>query len=280
MPSSCPRSGAPFDRSPVRVTGSSRWSPDEPARAWPQPIRSVRDCQSPCLTGGKAGERRLMNAIINEPRRMNPLLRLGIFVAERTMGRAAVPARLLAWSPRTALGAGMLEATATHRIPGLGHRQLKLARLTASLTSNCAFCIDMNAHAHREASLSDREVCALRDGTEAAEPGFSVAERLIIAYARGLSSTPLAVEDELLAQMTETFDEHQLVVLAATIASVNYWARFNHGLGVPPAGFGDHCLWLGPQGGDGNSTDIGPVPQLDGADRPDESCRDSRLGLR
>lgn len=80
-----------------------------------------------------------MNAIIEEPRRMNPLLRLGIFIAERTMGRTAVPARLL----------------------------------------------------------------------------------------------------------TATFDERQLVLLAATIASVNYWARFNQGLGVPPAGFGDHCLLPG-----------------------------------
>ena len=197
------------------------------------------------LDWGEDGERHLMNAIIKEPRRMNPLLRLGVFIAERTMGRTAVPARLLAWSPRTALGAGMLEATAAHRIPGLGRRQLKLARLTASLTANCAFCIDMNAHAHREAGITDREVYALRDGTEAAEPGFSPAERLIIAYARGLSSTPLAVDDDLLAQMTATFDERQLVLLAATVASVNYWARFNQGLGVPPAGFGDHCLLPG-----------------------------------
>ena len=186
-----------------------------------------------------------MTPIIDEPRRVNPLLRLGIFVAERVMGRRAVPARLLAWSPRTAVGAGALEATTVHQIPGLDARALKLARITASLAVNCAFCIDMNAHGHRESGISDREVCALRDGTEDAEPGFSNVERLIIAYARALSATPLGLDDDLLTRMVGAFDERQLVLLASTVASVNYWARFNHGLGVPPAGFGDHCLLPG-----------------------------------
>ena len=183
-----------------------------------------------------------MSPIIDEPRRINPLLRLGILVAERVMGRRAVPARLLAWSPRTAVGAGALEATTAHTIPGLDARQLKLARITASLVVNCAFCIDMNAHGHREAGISDRQLCALRDDAEDAEPGFSNAERLIIAYARALSATPLGLDDDLLTDMVGAFDERQLVMLASTIASVNYWARFNHGLGVPPAGFGGHCL--------------------------------------
>lgn len=193
-----------------------------------------------------------MTPIIGEPRRINPLLRLGILIAERTTGRRTAPARLLAWAPRTAIGAGMLEATAVHRIRGLDARHLKLARLAASLTTNCAFCIDMNAHAHREAGLTDREVYALRDGNEDDEPGFSASERLVIAYARALSQTPPATEDDLLAAMAATFTEQQVVLLAATVASVNYWARFNQGLGIPSAGFGDHCLL---------PADPGPVPE-------------------
>ena len=186
-----------------------------------------------------------MGPVIGEPARTNPLLRLGIAITERVTGRRMVPARLLAWSPRTALGAGTLEATTAHRIPGLPPRVLKIARLTASLAANCAFCIDMNAHGHRLAGLSDAEVYALRDGTEDDLPEFSAPERLVIAYARGLSASPVAVDDDLLTRMAETFDERALVVLASTIASVHYWARFNQGLGVPPAGFGDHCLLPG-----------------------------------
>lgn len=183
-----------------------------------------------------------MSPVIGEPPRSNPLLRVGIAIAERVTGRRMVPARLLAWSPRTALGAGALEATTAHQIPGLSPRVLRIARLTASLAANCAFCIDMNAHQHRQAGLSDDEVYALRDGTEDDRPEFSGPERLVIAYARGLSASPVAVDDDLLTRMAETFDERQLVILASTIASVHYWARLNQGLGVPPAGFGDHCL--------------------------------------
>ncbi|SDB79763.1 Alkylhydroperoxidase family enzyme, contains CxxC motif [Raineyella antarctica] len=183
-----------------------------------------------------------MSPVIPEPPGTNPLLWLGIRIAERVTGRRMVPARLLAWSPRTALGAGALEATAAHRIPGLNPRVLKIARITASLTANCAFCIDMNAHGHREVGLSDEDVYALRDGTEDGRTGFSPAEHLVIAYARGLSASPVAVDEDLLGRMAEAFDERQLVVLASTIASVHYWARFNQGLGVTPAGFGEHCL--------------------------------------
>ena len=38
-------------------------------------------------------------AVIREPRRMNPLLRVGVTVAERVTGRRMQPARLLAWYP-------------------------------------------------------------------------------------------------------------------------------------------------------------------------------------
>lgn len=53
-------------------------------------------------------------AIIAEPRRPNPLLRLGVAVAERLTGRRLLPARLLAWYPRAALGSGILESLVAH----------------------------------------------------------------------------------------------------------------------------------------------------------------------
>ena len=38
-------------------------------------------------------------------------------------------------------------------------------------------------------------------------------------------------------ELRRVYDDRELVVLATTIAQVNYWARLNHGLGVPAAGF-------------------------------------------
>lgn len=181
-------------------------------------------------------------AIIREAPRPNPLLKAGIAIAERVTGQRMLPARLLAWSPRTAIGAGVLEATAAPAGHGLDARTLKLLRLTASLAVNCIFCIDMNATGHRKLGISDAEVEAIRDGTEDAQPSFSQRDRLLIAYTRGISATPIALPDELLAEVTASFTERQLVVVAATVAQVNYWARLIQALGVAPAGFGDHCL--------------------------------------
>ena len=53
----------------------------------------------------------------------------------------------------------------------------------------------------------------------------------------------MAVPAALQAVLRQVFTDRELVVLATTIAQVNYWARFNHGLGVPAAGF---CRVPGP----------------------------------
>ena len=53
---------------------------------------------------------------------------------------------------------------------------------------------------------------------------------------------------ELLADVAQTFTERQVVILAATIAQVNYWARVIQALGVPPAGFTEACRVPNPRG--------------------------------
>jgi len=41
--------------------------------------------------------------------------------------------------------------------------------------------------------------------------------------------------------MKTNFTKREIVILAGTAAQVNYWARLLQALGVPPAGFSDHC---------------------------------------
>jgi alkylhydroperoxidase family enzyme len=59
------------------------------------------------------------------------------------------------------------------------------------------------------------------------------------AYMRALSLTPVEVSPALAAGLRDRFTPRELVVLASTIAQVNFWSRFNQGLGVPSAGFFD-----------------------------------------
>ena len=174
-------------------------------------------------------------AVIREPRRMNPLLRVGVAVSERVTGRRMEPPRLLAWYPRAALGAGVLESLVAHREPSA--RILKLVRIAASLTASCPFCVDMNSFEAAEAGVSGDELRALQRGSEETVATFTAREVTAVAYARAISATPLVFDESLTTALTEQFSEREIVVLATTAAQVNYWARTIQALGIQPAGF-------------------------------------------
>ena len=174
-------------------------------------------------------------AMIREPRHLFPLLRLGIAVSERVTRRRLEPARLLAWYPRAALGAGLLELLVAHREPSA--RLLKLVRVTASLTASCPFCVDMNSFEAAAAGVADEELRALQCGTEDALTTLTPRERTAIVYARAISSTPLVFDEHLRADLMRLFSEREVVIIATTAAQVNYWARTIQALGIEPAGF-------------------------------------------
>lgn len=170
---------------------------------------------------------------------MHPLLRVGVAVSERVTGHRMLPARLLAWYPKAAIGAGVLEALVAHHEPS--DRLLKLVRITASITANCAFCVDMNGFEYDRVGITDEELQALGPGRENEIASFSDRERYAIDYARRISSSPLHFPTELTTALAESFTERELVILATTAAQVNYWARVIQALGIPPVGFTESC---------------------------------------
>jgi alkylhydroperoxidase family enzyme len=60
-------------------------------------------------------------------------------------------------------------------------------------------------------------------------------------YTRLVSQTPLKLSGDFIDELEGHFNEREIVILAITAAQVNYWARLIQALGVPPAGFSDHC---------------------------------------
>jgi len=176
-------------------------------------------------------------AFIDPPARPPLLLRLLTRLAERIAGKRLLPARLLAWYPRAAIGAGVLEATITDHDGRIDRRMLKLVRLAASFATACPFCADMNATHHREAGVSDEELEALRSQRDPRSiPSLSERERIAVSYARLASQSPLRFPADLVAELQRGFGEREIVVLAATAAQVNYWARLLQALGVPSDG--------------------------------------------
>ena len=181
-----------------------------------------------------------MYAFIEPPRKIPFFLRLGIWASEKITGRKMLPARLLAWYPRAAIGSGALEGLVAHQDRNLDERLLKLVRMAASFAAACPFCIDMNSYEHAALGINTEEVSALRGQTELEQPGtFSLRERLAIRYARLISQTPLKFTPDFIELLRANFDEREMVILASTAAQVNYWARLIQALGIPPAGFSE-----------------------------------------
>ena len=183
-----------------------------------------------------------MFAFINPPTHIPFWLRLGILISERITGKTMLPARILAWYPKAALGSGVLESLVAHEEGQMDKRMLKLIRMTASFAAACPFCIDMNSFEYQECGISDEEAEALRS---MADPEsvltFSKRERLAIVYTRLISQTPLAFPPSMVEQVRSVFSEREFVILASTAAQVNYWARLIQALGIPPAGFSTEC---------------------------------------
>lgn len=176
---------------------------------------------------------------IEPPARPNFLLRLGIRAAERITGRALLPARLLAWRPAIALGSGVLESLTPHASNPAERRLFKLVRMSASYAAACPFCVDMNGEDFEDSGVLRAELEALARGEE--PPTLSQKERLCVTYARQITGTPLVVDGGLVDELKAHMSPPDIVTIAAIAAQVNYWARLIQALGIPPAGFAEHC---------------------------------------
>jgi alkylhydroperoxidase family enzyme len=179
-----------------------------------------------------------MSAFIDPPGSTPLFLKLGIWISEKMTGKRMLPARLLAWYPKAALGSGVLEALVAHRDGRLDERLLKLVRMAASFAAACPFCIDMNSDNYQAVGITADEMRVLRGGLAPdSAPTFSTRERLAIQYARSISQTPLKFYPDFIEALKANFTEREIVILASTAAQVNYWARLIQALGIPPADF-------------------------------------------
>ena len=183
-----------------------------------------------------------MPAFIEPPFSIPFFLRIGIWISEKIARKRMLPARILAWYPRAAVGSGVLEALVAHRDGKLDERMLKIVRIQASFAAACPFCIDMNSFQSEEAHISTDELAVLQGRKSLNEvQTFTERERLAIQYARLISQTPLQFPITFVEELKRHFNEREMVILASTAAQVNYWARLIQALGIPPAGFSEQC---------------------------------------
>ncbi|MEO6533708.1 MAG: hypothetical protein ABIO06_09065 [Pseudolysinimonas sp.] len=177
-----------------------------------------------------------MTAYIEPPRRIPILLRFGLWISRRVTGDDVLPARLLTWYPRAAVGIGVVESLVAHGEGRVDARMLQFVRMAVSFAVECPFCMGFNSRGW-EQRMTESELHAVQ-GVTALDQVASLTplERLAIEYARKVSETPLSFTPEFGERLTAVFTEREIVMLATTAAQVNLWARTIQALGCPPQG--------------------------------------------
>ena len=146
------------------------------------------------------------------------------------------PLELYAHLPVLFRGVGALEQ-ATAQLTGIDRRYAALAELKAATMTQCEYCIDLGSQISRRWGLSDAELLALTNYRNS--PEFDDVDCLVLDYAVAMSSTPVAVTDDLFACLKEHFTDAQLVELTHHIALENMRGRFNLAMGIGAAGFSE-----------------------------------------
>jgi len=113
----------------------------------------------------------------------------------------------------------------------------ELAVLRAATMVGCEFCIDIGSEYARRSGLSDAKLLVLH---EAHQSGlFSAEELLVIDLATGMTRTPGAVDDELMARVRERFGLKGTLELIHLIGWENTRSRINIALDIGAEGFSE-----------------------------------------
>lgn len=179
-------------------------------------------------------------AYIEPPQKLPLFIRLGAWISKKVVKKDVMIPKLLAWYPKTAISSGILESLVAHDDKEINKRMLKIIRVQVSVMIACPFCIDMNAFEFDKAGLNIDEINAIRNGDYKFH-SFSEKEQLIMEYVSLVTKTPVMIPEEMVKNLHNHFSERGIVIIASTIAQVNYWARLIRSLGIPVAGFGDIC---------------------------------------
>lgn len=138
-----------------------------------------------------------MQAFIDEPKRIPFYLKIGIWISEKVTGKRMLPARLLSWYPKAAIGSGILESLTAHGKTEPEKRLLRLVRLLASFSVSCKFCIDMNSAEYDLHGISDKEFDAIKNNFPDGYPkSLTAREKIALKYAELISSIPFNLSDQ------------------------------------------------------------------------------------
>ncbi len=170
-----------------------------------------------------------------------PLRKVAYGMARKRLGRVPEPFAVAAHHTKL-FGAMSGFEMALERSKSVPIRYKALGELRAAMIVGCEFCVDIGSMIARQSGLTDDELKDLVDWQ--ASERFDEKDKLVLAYADAVSSTPVDVPDELFEGLRSHFNDEQLVELTAAIAWENWRGRFNWAFGLGEEGYseGAYCV--------------------------------------
>src|SRR5438093_2804499 len=136
-----------------------------------------------------------------------PLARAVYAYSRREFGR--VPEPLAVTAHQTGLMVGMCAfEMATERARRVPKHLKELAEMKAAVMAGCEWCVDFGAFLVDRDGMPPEQMRELSRHRESAV--FDELERLVLDYAEGMTSTPVAVSDELVAELRRHFADAQM----------------------------------------------------------------------
>jgi len=113
------------------------------------------------------------------------------------------------------------------------------AQIASAGVIGCSWCLDFGYYKAHDDGLDlakVREVPRWRESEV-----FDDTERAVLEYSEAMSTTPLAVTDEMVAGLIERLGVEAVVELTQMIALENMRSRFNSAAGLQSQGYSDVC---------------------------------------
>jgi AhpD family alkylhydroperoxidase len=172
---------------------------------------------------------------------------------------AGVLLRVLYWFSRKRFGAVMEPMTVTAHHPKILRASLRhemaveraarklppavreLAQYRVAQQVQCSWCVDFGTMLQKHEGLDIDRLRKIDDYATA--PEYTRPERLALAYADAMTTTPTTVTDEQMTELVAEFGKAGVIELSYLISLENARGRFNSALGITDQGFtsGDAC---------------------------------------
>lgn len=170
-----------------------------------------------------------------------PLLRLLYRWTRRKYGVVPEPVTVLARHRKLMMAAGRHEMAAEKASTVLPANIREIAVYRAAQQLGCSWCVDFGTMLQKHGGL-DIDRLKQIDSYETS-PAYSRQERLALAYTDAMTSTPVSVTDEQVAELSAELGDRGVVELTYQIGLENMRARMFSALDIRDQGFssGDAC---------------------------------------